>query len=89
MDNKVIKKKAWPEMFEAVLNGEKKFDLRLDDEEMNKGDTLVLEEYDPEKKEYTGRKIEKKIGFVMKTKEIKFWSQEDSDKYGYVVVSLD
>lgn len=84
----VIKKKAWPEMFERVLSGEKKFDLRLADLDINSGDILVLEEWNPETKEYTGRKIEKKIGFVMKTKELKFWPAEEIDKYGFIIVSL-
>ena len=86
---KVIKKKTWPELFEAVLSGEKKFDLRLADEEFDVGDVLVLEEWSPEEEKYTGRKIEKKISFVMKINEVDFWSEDDVNKYGYVVVSLD
>ena len=86
---KVIKKKTWPELFEAVLSGEKKFDLRLADEEFDVGDVLVLKEWSPEEEKYTGRKIEKKISFVMKINEVDFWSEDDVNKYGYVVVSLD
>jgi hypothetical protein len=85
----IIKKKAWPEMFEAVLGGKKKFDLRLDDFGCGEGDILVLEEWNPETKEYTGRKIEKKISYVLKTKDLKFWKKEDADKLGFVVVFED
>lgn len=85
----VIRKKAWPELFEAVLSGKKKFDLRLGDVNMKEGDILVLEEFDPETKKYSGRKIEKKISFVLKTKENSFWNTKEIDKYGFIVVSFD
>ena len=53
----VIKKKIWPEFFELVESGKKKFELRLNDFDIEEGDVLVLEEWDPKTKEYTGRKI--------------------------------
>ncbi|HCX28083.1 MAG TPA: hypothetical protein DHI91_03005 [Candidatus Portnoybacteria bacterium] len=56
----IIKKKIWPEYFEAVVSGKKKYELRLNDFEINEGDTLMFEEWSPETKEYTGRKIKKK-----------------------------
>lgn len=31
----VIKKKCWPEYFEAVVSGKKKYELRLNDFEVN------------------------------------------------------
>ncbi len=85
----IIKKKAWPEMFEAMLSGKKKFDLRLDDFECNEGDILVFEEWNPETKEYTGRKLEKKVSYVMKSKDLKFWKKEKIDKFGFQVISLE
>jgi hypothetical protein len=85
----IIKKKAWPKMFEAILSGKKKFDLRLDDFECNPGDTLILEEWNPETKQYTGRKQEKKVSYVMKTKELGFWKKEDIDKFGFQVISFE
>ena len=85
----VIKKKAWPELFEAVLSGKKKFDLRLGDVDIKEGDVLVLEEFDPKTQKYSGRKIEKKIKFALKTKGSKFWNKEEIDKYGFIVVSFD
>lgn len=38
-----IKKKIWPEYFDAVASGKKKYELRLDDFVVKEGDTLVLE----------------------------------------------
>lgn len=85
----IIKKKTWPVYFERVLSGKKKFDIRLGDFEIKEGDTLVLEEWDPETKSYTGRKIEKKVGYVVNTKNEKVWSKEDIDKYGLWVIGME
>jgi hypothetical protein len=85
----IIKKKSWPGEFQKILDGKKKFDLRLGDTNYKEGDILVLEEFDPKLGKYTGRKIQKKIGFVLKTKDMKFWSKEVMDKYGFVVMSLE
>ncbi len=83
-----IEKKTWPYLFEKVLSGEKRFDLRIAEFECEVGDILVLREWDPEKKEYTGRELEKEITFVIKTKDLKFWSQEDINELGFLVMSL-
>jgi ribosomal protein S17 len=85
---KRIEKKTWPELFDKVLSGEKNFDLRLAEFECEKGDILVLKEWDPKTKQYTGRELEKEITFVIKTKDIKFWSKEEMDKLGFVVMSF-
>ena len=86
----IIKKKAWPELFEAVASGKKKFDIRLNDFEIKEGDTLVLEEWDPKVKEYTGRKIEKKATFVFKFKIDKlFWPEKDVKEKGLQIISLE
>ncbi len=83
-----IRKKAWPGLFEAVLSGKKKFDLRLADSDIQEGDILVLEEWDPETGKYTGRKIEKKITFILKTKDLKFWPKKEIQKYGLQVIGF-
>lgn len=83
-----IKKKVWPKFFEKILSGEKAFELRLADWKCNHGDILVLEEWNPKTKEYTGRKIEKKVTYVLKTKDVKFWNKEDVDKYGLQIIGF-
>lgn len=85
----IIRKKAWPELFEKVLSGEKQFDLRLADFKISKSDILVLEEWDPVIKKYTGRKIEKKVSYVLRTKDLEFWPEEKIKKYGYQVIQLE
>ncbi len=83
-----IEKKTWPEMFQKILDGKKNFDMRIADFECEPGDTLILKEYDPETQKYTGREISRKITFVLKTKDQKFWKKEDIKKYGFLVMSL-
>lgn len=83
-----IEKKTWPEYFQLVLDGKKNFDLRVADFEYNEGDILVLREWDPETKEYTGRELEKVITYVLKTKEVEFWSKEEIEKHGLQIISL-
>jgi len=62
----IVKKKIPPEYFELISSGKKRFELRLNDFDIKEGDTLVLEEYNPETKEYSGRKIEKTADYVLK-----------------------
>ncbi len=84
----IIEKKTWPELFEKVLIGEKTFDVRIADFDVKEGDILVLREWDPIDKRYTGREIRKKVGFVLHTKDITFWKKEDVEEHGFHVMSL-
>lgn len=86
--SKTIEKKAWPEYFEKVLSGEKTYELRLADWECSPGDTLVINEWDPSTKQFTGRSVVKTVGFVGKTKDINFFSRDEIDRYGYQIISL-
>jgi hypothetical protein len=83
-----IEKKYRPGYFEEILKGEKTFELRLNDFEINEGDILWLREWDPKTK---GRELEKKVGYVgrWKIEELtKFWSKEEIDENGLQVISL-
>lgn len=84
----VIEKKTWPEYFEKIISGEKNFELRLADWECNVGDELVLKEWDPATKEYTGREARKIVKYVLKTKDINLFPQEEVEKYGYQIISF-
>ena len=83
-----IEKKIWPIYFQRILDGDKTFELRLADWECNEGDTLVLNEWDPEIKDFTGRTTEKKVTYVIKTKNINFWPKEDVENFGYQIISF-
>lgn len=83
-----IEKKVWPEYFRKIKSGNKTFELRLADWKCKIGDVLVLKEWDPKTKEYTGREIEKKVIYVIKTKDQKFWNKEGVEKYGFQIISF-
>ena len=85
---KIIKKKTWPEYFELVLAGKKRFDLRLADFDIQEGDTLIIEEWDPQTKEYTGRKIEKKVDYILKFHLDDFGQKEEIEKTGLLIIQL-
>jgi len=83
-----IEKKTWPQYFQLILDGKKAYDMRLADFECEEGDVLVLREWDPETKEYSGRVLEKEVTYVGKTKDFDFWKKEDIEKYGLQVISF-
>lgn len=86
----VIKKKIWPEYFEAVNSRKKNYELRLNDFEIKEDDTLVLEEWDPKTKKYTGRKIERRVTFVGKFRVDKlFWPEKEIKDKGFQIISLE
>ncbi|KKS96184.1 MAG: hypothetical protein UV71_C0001G0058 [Microgenomates group bacterium GW2011_GWC1_43_13] len=83
-----IEKKVWPEYFRKIKSGEKTFELRLADWKCKIGDVLVLKEWDPKTQKYTGREISKKVTYVIKTKNQKFWSKEEIEKYGLQIIAF-
>lgn len=74
--------KTWPEYFEKVLNGEKKFEVRANDRDFKEGDELRLKEWNPISKVYSGRELFKKVGFVLK-------GGKFGIKSGYCVMSIN
>ena len=88
---KKIEKKIWPEYFQKIVDGKKTYELRLNNFDVNEGDAILLKEWDPETKNYTGRELEKTVGYVGKFKieELtKFWSREEIDNSGLQIISL-
>ncbi|MEK7540944.1 MAG: DUF3850 domain-containing protein [Patescibacteria group bacterium] len=85
----IIKKKIWPEYFELISSGKKKFELRLADFDIAEEDTLLLEEWDPKTKEYTGKSIEKKASFLLKFKLDDFGQEQEIKEKGLFVIQLD
>ena len=88
---KKVEKKVWPEYFQEIINGKKTFELRLNDFDVSEGDSLILKEWDPKTKNYTGRELEKEVGYVGRWKIddlTKFWPREDIDDKGLQVISL-
>lgn len=86
---KIIRKKTNPDQFDPIYVGKKKYDFRLADFEIAEGDLLVLEEWDPDKKEYTGRSIAKRVGFIGKFTTDMFNQREAIEKNGFYIISLE
>ncbi len=87
-----IEKKLWSEYFDQVASGKKKYELRLNDFEVNEGDVLVLREWNKENNEYTGRTIEKLVTRVNRFKLedlYAFWSKEEIEENGIQIISME
>jgi hypothetical protein len=87
----VIEKKTWPVLFEKVKSNKKHFDVRLADFKIKKGDKIILKEWNPKTKKYTGRELKFKAGLILKVpKDMKrFNSESDIKKYGFYVIELE
>lgn len=86
---RIIKKKIWPEFFEQIQSGKKRFELRLADFEIEEGDTLILEEWNPQTKQYTGRKIEKKVKYLLRFNLDDFGQKKEIEEKGLYVIQWD
>lgn len=87
--SQIIYKKVWKEYFELIKAGRKKVELRLADFNIDEGDTLVLQEWDQDTQQYTGREIKVKATYIIKTKDVPFWSKEEIDKYGFQIIQFE
>ena len=85
----IIKKKCWPEWFEKIKSGEKGYEFRLADFDIQNGDTLIFEEWDPQSKEYTGRKIEKKVSKVNHFHLDDFGQKKEIEEKGFYIIELE
>lgn len=56
--------KTWPEPFMSVFSNVKKFEIRKDDRGFNVGDSVLLCEWDPKSREYTGRMMKFPITYI-------------------------
>ena len=84
----IIKKKIWPKYFKEVKSGNKKFELRLADFNIKPGDILILDEWDPKKKKYTGRKIKRKVKYLLKFGLNDFGQQKEIERSGLYVIQF-
>jgi len=55
----------WPQCFAAVSAGTKPFDVRENDPDFQVGDALLLREYDPDLREYSGRTLLRYVSHVL------------------------
>ena len=67
--------KIWPVYFEAVVRGAKTYEFPRNDRDFQVGDKLILREWSPESKEYTGRSTVRTIGFISDTMHSAVWGE--------------
>lgn len=88
-----ITKKVLPEYFQDILDGKKKYELRLNDFDIEPGDTLVLEEWtstNHDTRKATGRVLEKQVTYLRKFKLQDLWfSEEDIKEKGIQIISFE
>jgi hypothetical protein len=58
--------KTWPDMFDAVSDERKRYEIRKDDRGFAVGDILYLREYYPDTKIYSGRWIYAQVTYITK-----------------------
>ena len=84
-----IEKKVLQEYFNKIKSGEKSFEIRLADWPCKAGDVLVLKELDKSVGKYTGRKMEKNVRYVSKTKDMDFYSEKEIEEFGFQIIGFD
>ena len=72
--------KILPEYFDAVRCGDKRFEIRKNDRNFQRGDILRLKELDG--KEYTGEEMDVFVRYVL-------YDWPDGLKDGYCIMSID
>lgn len=73
--------KCWPEYFDQVQMGRKKFEVRKNDREFKQYDLLVLREWNPDLQEYTGNQVTRTVTYILPGGKLGI-------EEGYVVMSL-
>lgn len=78
--NNIHELKTYPQYFQQTLEGNKPFEIRLNDRNFQVGDIVILKEWDNIK--YSGREIRGTIKYILDDKFIGL-------SKGYVAFSLD
>ncbi len=85
---RVVEKKSWPEYYRSIKSGKRKSEVRLADFTIASGDKLVIKEFNPKTRLYTGKKLEKKVRAATKLDLAGFYSWEDVKKHGVYLVEF-
>lgn len=61
--------KCFPKYFDALVDGLKNFEVRKNDRDYKVGDSLLIREYDSEKKSYTGYELYAPVIYILENDE--------------------
>lgn len=83
----IIEKKIWPQFFERDKTS--RFNVRLADFNLREGDVILFKEWDPKRKEYTGREFSRRVTSVTKVDSpTRFWTEKDLIEHGLYLIEL-
>ncbi|OHA01453.1 MAG: hypothetical protein A3H71_02255 [Candidatus Sungbacteria bacterium RIFCSPLOWO2_02_FULL_48_13b] len=85
---RTIEKKIRPEFFRLVKPRKKNVETRLADFKISAGDVLILKEWDPKKKNFTGRVLRRKVRAVNRTYTHTIHSPAEIKKYDLITIEL-
>lgn len=57
--------KTWPEYFRQIESRAKNFEIRKHDRPFAQGDTVILQEWDPKKEQYTMKEEHRIITYIL------------------------
>lgn len=57
--------KTWNEYYQLIRDGKKTFELRKNDRDFKTGDTILLQNYNPDTKKYTGEEMTFDAGYIL------------------------
>lgn len=75
------KLKIYPEYFEAVRSKQKTFEIRKNDRDYQVGDSLILQEFDPNIEAYTDESVSASVTYI-------FYGGSFGVDKGYVVMAI-
>lgn len=73
--------KIWPNYFNAVISGRKTFEVRKNDRDFKEGDFLLLREWGPLSKIFTGRDCKVQVLYILQGGQ---WGIEE----GYCILGI-
>jgi hypothetical protein len=81
------KLKCWTALLRDIWNGKRRFDIRKNDQNFEVGDTILLQEYFPDKDQYGNIEIECRISYILNDAYI--LSEFNGLKEGYVIFGFE
>ena len=85
---KTIKMPILSKYLDRITAGKKNIEFRLADFKIKKGDALILEEWNPKTRLYTGKKITKKVKNVIKFNPLDNYSANKINKFGLLAIEI-
>ena len=83
---KYISKKTWPEYFQLMVDGHKNTDIRLADFEIERGDIIIFQEWNPVDEVYTGRQLSKIVENVNTVHLGRFHTLDEIETFGHYII---